>query len=250
MSVVNTHDFNSRWLGVRFGIAHGPALLTASREELLAASEGYDVLEVRCDVADVPTLGLAPDNGLVQVDTQLGYQLPIDRFEQRIAEIDVRTFAHDDVSHHAAFDFLGFDAERYARLVGVDTALLDARYQSWAHDLVEGDPGVCLIVRHHEVIVGYSFARRLTPTQINLDLVTASRATTLPGLGIYRAALATYRSMGVRKVTAAFSARNVAAANIHAALGCRITSATDVWFFDLRAELCQQPSRATPSTSQ
>jgi len=235
VSVVRSHDFNADWLGLRFGIAVGPELVCCDAEELDRQTAQFDVVEVRCDHAALPTVGPIATNGLVHVDTQLGYRLAIANVGTPPSGVEARPFPADRVVDAASFEFLPFAHERYARLAGVDAALLDARYRRWAGDLVAAHPSWCVEVRWRGTLSGYAFARPISDRHVNLDLVVGAPGGTLPGIGTYQAALALFGARGVQRVTAAFSAHNVAAVNVHAQLGCRITSATEVWFSDRRA---------------
>lgn len=234
MSVVRIHEFNAAWLDVRFGIAVGPELVCCDSAALERYTADFDVVEVRCDHAALPASGPVATNGLVHVDTQLAYRLAVAHVGTAPAGVEAEPYAPDEAAGPASFRFLPFAHERYARLAGVDAALLDARYRRWAADLVAEHPMWCFQVRWRGSLSGYAFARPVTDRHVNLDLVVGAPGGTLPGIGIYQAALARFRERGVERVTAAFSAHNVAAVNVHAQLGCRITAATEVWFIDRR----------------
>ncbi len=231
MSLLSLHAFNTAWLGVPFAVGFDPALLRLSAAELEAEAADYRYVEVRCAVDALPTDRLLPANGLVQVDTQLGYQLSLRRLAARPERIDVVPFAESGPPD-GRFRFLPFAAERYARLQAVDAAKLDERYQRWALDLVGEHPDGSFQLVSGERVLGYAFGRPVSATEVNLDLVAATPECDVPGLGLYVRALHAYADLGITRVTAAFSAHNLAAVNVHVALGCRITSATDIWLLE------------------
>lgn len=231
MALVATHDFNTLWLGDPFGIAFGPKLLTLSAPELHSISEGYKWIEVRCDVSDLPSDQLLPANGLIHVDTQLGYSLSMRQPAVNSSHLFVEPIRQEAFDQDR-LDFAPFSAERYLRLAAVDAENLDLRYQLWARHAMSENPHLCLTVWNVDALVGYSFARPISETKLNLELVAASTINNVPGLAIYAACLRHYSSLGYRTAVASFSARNLAAVNVHASLRCRFTSATDIWLLE------------------
>lgn len=231
MALLMTHEFNSRWLGAPFAIGFGPELLSMSASELQAISDGYRWIEVRCDVKALPTGDLAPTNGLVQVDTQLGYSVPMRQPAVKSSRLLAKPLQQEDLTH-SRLDFAAFSAERYLRLATVTAEILDLRYQQWARQSIKEYPQLSLAIWNVDLLVGYSFARPVSETKLNLELVTASASNNLPGLAIYAACLEHYSSLGYRTAVASFSAHNLGAVNVHMALRCRVTSATDIWLLD------------------
>lgn len=231
VDLVTTHHFNTLWLGAPFGIGIGPSLLRLSATELQAVSEYYRWIEVRCDVRQVPNGRLTPVNGLIHVDTQLGYSLPLSGLDVRSSRVVAKPLSRRDLDC-SRLAFAMFAAERYLRLGDVDADTLDERYQQWARQSANAYPHLSLAIWNEELLVGYAFAKPLSETKLNLELVTASSSSNTPGLAIYRASLKYYQSLGFRTVVASFSARNLAALNVHSALGCRFTSAMDIWILE------------------
>jgi len=231
MTSLATHDFNTLWLGAPFGIAFGPDLLALSASELHSLSEGYQWVEVRCDLSDFPSGKLLPANGLIHVDTQLNYSLSMNQAPVKSSHLFAKPIQQVALDQ-GRFDFVPFSAERYLRLVAVNEVNLDLRYQLWAHQTIVENPDLCLAIWNGGVVVGYSFASPISETKLNLELVASSVKNNIPGLAIYSTCLGYYSSLGYRTSVASFSARNIAALNVHASLGCRFTSATDIWFLE------------------
>jgi hypothetical protein len=201
------------------------------RAELELEAAGYRYLEVRCPIELIPTNQLVPDNGLIQVDTQLGYQLSLRNLPARSNQIDAVSFVTSEPPN-SALHFRPFSTERYARLPTVDPLKLTERYQKWALTLIQEQPEWSFQLTSRDQILGYSFGRPTSATEVSLDLVVSAPNCDVPGLGLYLSALHAYADLGITRVRASFSVKNLAAVNIHVALGCRLTSATDIWFFD------------------
>jgi hypothetical protein len=232
--LIEQHDFNSRWLGRPCGISTSPELLELPPDELIELCRPYAFVEVRVPAATVPSQRLAPANGLVQVDTQLSYRLSSANAPAVPKGLTATTFADLPRDDLWPAQLAIFGTERYRRLTAVDEALLQHRYTMWASGLVDRNPGWCLRIDSGAGTEGFSFA---SPDpegkKLTLDLVSGARGSTVPGLAVFVAAVATYRQMGIRSVGASFSAHNVGAINAHIALGCRVTASTDIWFVEM-----------------
>jgi hypothetical protein len=225
------HSFNTEWLGEPFGIAFGAEPLTMNVQQLRSATRRFRWVEVRCKSTDVPSESLYPTNGLIHVDTQLHYQLPLGGLGQTPKML--RTMALSDMTSSSfRFNFAPFKAERYLRLSIVDQECLNHRYELWASKLMREHPQMCLKIMSGTEVVGYSFAQAISDKKMNLDLVAATTTSNIPGLGLYRAALNSYRQLGFQQVQASFSSSNISALNVHISLGCRILSATHIWLLD------------------
>jgi hypothetical protein len=222
------HSFNTEWLGEPFGIAFGAEPLTMNVEQLRSATRGFRWVEVRCQSTDIPSDSLYPVNGLIHVDTQLHYQLTLNRLSPTPKTLRAVTI-RNSTTPEPKFDFAPFKTERYLRLPVVNQERLDQRYELWASRLLIEHPKFCLNIMSGSDVVGYSFAQPISDKKINLDLVAASTGGNVPGLGLYVVALNAYKELGFDQVQASFSSSNISALNIHIALGCRVLSATHIW---------------------
>lgn len=213
--IVETHKFNSRWLGCAFGISSDPGLLHVSEAELLSAFAGFDIVELR-----LPYGAPAPARSRLRyIETQVHYRLGT-ALARMPTGIEVRPIRDVSTTHWHPFEH-----ERYSALQ-LDPELLMERYRAWAEMLADAHPGFCGEVVNADTTLGWFFG---SPGErhVNFALAVQSRDASQGGLALYRGAVAHFAAMGARSVHASFSSRNLAALSIHAQLGCRFVGATD-----------------------
>lgn len=222
---IREHAFNSEWLGLRFGISEDPSLLSADDVSFSAAVAGFDLVEIRSPGGrPMPTR-----HDVHFVDTQIQYRLLVRHHKP-----------HNDtkvlpVQRILPDQWADFASERYAAL-GLGDETIRSRYSVWAQKLVERSPDFCGEVTHGGRTVGWFFAEP-DPVRhyVHFALAVQSRGAINSGLLIYEAAAQHFRAAGFSSVRASFSARNVAALNVHVALGCRFTGSVDHFLWQRRA---------------
>ena len=230
---IQQHDFNTRWLGKPCGISSSAGMLELSAAELSELCRPYAFVELRLPAPTAATDRLLPTNGLVQVDTQLSYRLPVARVGASPAGVRATRFPDLSMDTSWPQHMAAFGVERYGRLSLVDVELLQRRYTLWASELVERNPAWCLRIDSEAGTEGFAFATpNLGGTRLTLDLVAGSKQSSLPGLAVFLCAVNTYRNLGVRSISSSFSAHNIGAVNAHIALGCRVMASTDIWFYE------------------
>jgi hypothetical protein len=225
------HEFNSRWLGFRFGFSQNESLLSLSEQELINALQGYKVTELRISTLNEPISIIAPSM-VRHVDTQISYTVPTKSGTKLLADLGceptVQAFHLDQVD---STEWQSFDFERYRKLRGVTDKMLNERYVSWARNLTRSFPKLCGRVVVEGQVIGDFFAQD-DNGQVKFSLAVGNVNSNKTATYLYAAALDYFNLAGFSRASSSFSASNIAALNTHAHLQCRFTKSTEIFFIE------------------
>lgn len=221
------HAFNTAWYGEPAGIVRDPAAMAAlPPAEAHAALDRFAFVELRCAPEAVDRARLAR-LGFFLADTQIHFRLGLKALAPtasvaalQLRWADERPFA---VDHMAPFRH-----ERFQHLPGMTAARLDARYATWAAQLIAASPDTCLAVEHGGVTQGWFLSER-RGARLRLALAMTAAGATITGLHLYLAAALGYAARGHGVGEASFSVHNTAVLNIYAHLGARFVATEDTW---------------------
>lgn len=231
--VLGRHSFNSDWLGCSFAVSTDRRVLELGNSKLTSIAKGFDLVELRLSEPS-PSWCINSDSPFEYVESQVRYAIPARRGTQLLESFGPATRTSPiDVAEFSETRLTPFSTERYRHLRGMSEHLLNARYVSWAKQLIEDEDAVCGQVEVGDVVAGYFFGE-LCGTIAEFTLAMSSAAANFPATILYAAALDHFCSLGARRVESSFSSRNIGAINVHAQLGCHFTSITDIFIADLR----------------
>lgn len=231
--VLGRHSFNSDWLACNFAVSTDRRVLELENSKLISIAKNFDLVELRLSEPSF-SWRINSDSPFEYVESQVRYAIPARRGTQLLESFKPATRTSPiDIDVFSDTRLRPFSNERYQHLRGMSEHLLNARYVSWATQIIEDEDAVCGQVEVENDLAGFFFGK-LRGSVAEFTLAMSAAAANFPATVLYAAALDHFHSLGARRVESSFSSRNIGAINVHAQLGCHFTSITDIFIADLR----------------
>jgi hypothetical protein len=225
-TMIDCHDFNTRWWGADVGIVRDPLFFELSAEHRDSLLAQFAWAEWRAPNGHRP--GGPEAAGFWWADVQVHFSIALGDVKAPCSQdaLEVRPGPFDP----SARLFEPFTHERFNLLPGITRERVTARYKLWASDLIATAPSWCVELHHDGLAQGFHCA---IPSARGLHLALFGRyiGATVPGRTLYHAVLASYAARGATVGYAAYSIGNVAAQKIYVGAGARTVGIEPCWLW-------------------
>lgn len=229
--MIRIHEANSRWWGSPVGLVTDRTFFgldEASRAKLLAP---YAWVEYKSPLATAPSSRVLQNAGFAWTDVQIDFRIALRSVPDSpsLTPYECVSAAEHPFTVDAG-EVRSFEHERFLDVPGATLDLVNARYATWANELVARNPGWCLRMSLGGRTQGWFLAEAAGGT-LALTLAMLATGSTASGHHLYQRCLRAFAERGGIVGHAAFSIRNTPVMNIYSSLAARFTSTTGVWMW-------------------
>jgi hypothetical protein len=229
--MIRTHEANSKWWGSPVGIVTDPAFFGLDEDSRTSLLSPYAWAEYKSPLATAPSSLALQRAGFAWTDVQIDFRIALRSVPDSpsLKPYECVSAAEQPFTISAG-DIRSFEHERFLDLPGATPDLLNARYATWANELIARNPDWCLRVSLGGRDQGW-FLAEATGSTVALTLAMLSAGAAASGHHLYQRCLRAFADRGGAVGHAAFSVRNTPVLNIYSSLAARFTATTGVWMW-------------------
>lgn len=229
--MIKVHEANSAWWGRPVGLVTEASFFALDAVTRASLLQPFEWVEYRDALSSAPPANVLQHAGFAWTDVQMNFRISLPNVPDSpsLARYECVTAAEEPFSVTAG-DVKSFTHERFLQLPGATSEMLDARYVTWANELIARDPAWCLRLSLDGRTQGW-FLAHATDTAVNLTLAMLATGAIASGQHLYQRCLRAYAARGGTVGQAAFSVRNTPVLNIYSSLFAKFTAPTGVWMW-------------------